>query len=107
MTESQSRQTDHTAHGAHPGANAVPAEFVLGIDHVGVAVADFDAALEWYARVLGMECTHEEINEAQGVREGMLSPPPPCGRRRTVEPGPAADSRAPDPRVDHRQVPRP
>ncbi|AUN42886.1 methylmalonyl-CoA epimerase [Tsukamurella tyrosinosolvens] len=47
---------------------------MLGIDHVGVAVSDFDAALEWYARVLGMVCTHEEINEAQGVREGMLSP---------------------------------
>ncbi|KXP14288.1 methylmalonyl-CoA epimerase [Tsukamurella pseudospumae] len=46
----------------------------MGIDHVGVAVSDFDAALEWYARVLGMVCTHEEINEAQGVREGMLSP---------------------------------
>ncbi|MEC4616251.1 methylmalonyl-CoA epimerase [Tsukamurella tyrosinosolvens] len=47
---------------------------MLGIDHVGVAVSDFDAALEWYARVLGMVCTHEEVNEAQGVREGMLSP---------------------------------
>ncbi|NMD58587.1 MULTISPECIES: methylmalonyl-CoA epimerase [Tsukamurella] len=70
MTESQSRHSDHTA----PAAHAVPAEYVLGIDHVGVAVSDFDAALEWYARVLGMVCTHEEINEAQGVREGMLSP---------------------------------
>ncbi|MGX9296176.1 methylmalonyl-CoA epimerase [Tsukamurella paurometabola] len=70
MTESQSRHSDHTA----PAAHAVPAAYLLGIDHVGVAVSDFDAALEWYARVLGMVCTHEEINEAQGVREGMLSP---------------------------------
>lgn len=70
MTESQSLPADHPA----PAAHAVPAEYLLGIDHVGVAVSDFDAALEWYARVLGMVCTHEEINEAQGVREGMLSP---------------------------------
>lgn len=70
MTESQSRHSDHAA----PAAHAVPAAYLLGIDHVGVAVSDFDAALEWYARVLGMVCTHEEINEAQGVREGMLSP---------------------------------
>ncbi len=70
MTESQSLPHDHSA----PAAHAVPAEYLLGIDHVGVAVSDFDAALEWYARVLGMVCTHEEINEAQGVREGMLSP---------------------------------
>lgn len=74
MTESQSRQSDHTAHGEHPAAHRLPAEYLLGIDHVGVAVSDFDAALDWYARVLGMVCTHEEINEAQGVREGMLSP---------------------------------
>lgn len=63
-----------TASESHPEAAAVPAEYVLGIDHVGVAVADLDEALQWYARVLGFVCTHEEVNEAQGVREAMLSP---------------------------------
>lgn len=43
------------------------------IDHVGVAVADFDAAVRYYADVFGMTVTHEEINEGQGVREAMLS----------------------------------
>jgi methylmalonyl-CoA/ethylmalonyl-CoA epimerase len=43
------------------------------IDHVGIAVADLDAALRYYADVFGMRMTHEEINEEQGVREAMLS----------------------------------
>ncbi|ADG77895.1 Methylmalonyl-CoA epimerase OS=Tsukamurella paurometabola (strain ATCC 8368 / DSM / CCUG 35730/ CIP 100753 / JCM 10117 / KCTC 9821 / NBRC 16120 / NCIMB 702349 / NCTC 13040) OX=521096 GN=Tpau_1264 PE=3 SV=1 [Tsukamurella paurometabola] len=68
MTASQSHP------GAHPAAADLPAQYVLGIDHVGVAVADLDEAVQWYARVLGFVCTHEEINEAQGVREAMLSP---------------------------------
>lgn len=60
----------HESHSAHD----VPAELLLGIDHVGIAVADLDVALEWYARIFGLVCTHEEVNEAQGVREAMLSP---------------------------------
>ena len=43
------------------------------IDHVGVAVADFDEAVRHYADVFGMTVTHEEINEEQGVREAMLA----------------------------------
>jgi len=46
---------------------------ILRIDHVGVAVADLDAAIEFYARVFGMRCVHQETNEEQGVREAMLS----------------------------------
>jgi methylmalonyl-CoA/ethylmalonyl-CoA epimerase len=66
--------TSQSHPGPPPAAAALPGEYVLGIDHVGVAVADFDEAVQWYARVLGFVCTHEEINEAQGVREAMLSP---------------------------------
>lgn len=46
--------------------------FVTAIDHVGVAVPDFDAAVEFYRATFGLELAHEEINEEQGVREGML-----------------------------------
>lgn len=46
---------------------------ILRIDHVGIAVADLDAAIEFYARVFGMRCVHQETNEEQGVREAMLS----------------------------------
>jgi methylmalonyl-CoA/ethylmalonyl-CoA epimerase len=46
---------------------------LLKIDHVGIAVADLDEAIEFYGRVFGMRCVHQEINEDQGVREAMLS----------------------------------
>jgi methylmalonyl-CoA/ethylmalonyl-CoA epimerase len=45
---------------------------LLRIDHVGVAVPDLDAAIEFYQRVFGMTCAHVEINEEQGVREAMM-----------------------------------
>jgi len=42
------------------------------IDHVGVAVPDFDAAVTFYRDVMGMELLHEETNEEQGVHEAMM-----------------------------------
>lgn len=51
------------------------AGLVTAIDHVGIAVADLDAAIGWYHEHLGMILVHEEINEGQGVREAMLSFP--------------------------------
>ncbi len=53
---------------------------LLRIDHVGVAVTDLDAAIEFYQRIFGMTCVHVEENEEQGVREAMLSVgPDPAG----------------------------
>ncbi|MET7469887.1 methylmalonyl-CoA epimerase [Micromonospora sp. NPDC005686] len=54
------------------------AEFVTDIglrriDHVGVAVADLDAAIDFYQRTFGMRCVHTETNDEQGVREAMLA----------------------------------
>jgi methylmalonyl-CoA/ethylmalonyl-CoA epimerase len=46
---------------------------ILGIDHVGIAVADLDEAIAWYGETFGLEATHTEVNEEQGVREAMLS----------------------------------
>lgn len=54
---------------------ALPSELVVAIDHVGVAVPDFDTAVAWYRDALGMENLHEEVNEEQGVREAMLGSP--------------------------------
>ena len=42
------------------------------IDHVGIAVADLDAAIAFYEKAYGMRCAHVEVNEEQGVREAML-----------------------------------
>jgi methylmalonyl-CoA/ethylmalonyl-CoA epimerase len=43
------------------------------IDHVGIAVADMDAALRFYRDTFGFVCVHEETNEDQGVREALLA----------------------------------
>ncbi|RZU49898.1 methylmalonyl-CoA epimerase [Krasilnikovia cinnamomea] len=51
----------------------LPAVGLLRIDHVGIAVADLDAALAFYAENFGLHCVHEETNDEQGVREAMLA----------------------------------
>jgi methylmalonyl-CoA/ethylmalonyl-CoA epimerase len=58
---------------AEPGADYVTDIGLLRIDHVGVAVADLDEAIEFYRRTFGMRCVHIETNEEQGVREAMLA----------------------------------
>ena len=50
----------------------IPPAAVLAIDHVGIAVADLDAAIALYESAFGMRCVHVEVNEEQGVREAML-----------------------------------
>ena len=50
----------------------LPLPGVLAIDHVGIAVADLDAAIAMYETSFGMRCVHTEVNEEQGVREAML-----------------------------------
>ena len=46
---------------------------ITAIDHVGIAVADLDAAIELYETSYGMTCVHQEVNEEQGVREAMMA----------------------------------
>ncbi|MEV0357473.1 methylmalonyl-CoA epimerase [Nocardia sp. NPDC050697] len=53
----------------------VPGDYVVAVDHTGIAVPDLDTAVAWYAEHLGMIETHREVNEAQGVHEAMLSLP--------------------------------
>ncbi len=43
------------------------------IDHVGVAVADLDAAIAFYRTTFGMTLAHREVNEEQGVEEAMMA----------------------------------
>lgn len=43
------------------------------IDHVGIAVRDLDAAIDFYARTFDLRVVHQEVNEEQGVREAMLA----------------------------------
>jgi methylmalonyl-CoA/ethylmalonyl-CoA epimerase len=66
---------------------------LIDIDHIGIAVADLDAAVEGYRRLLGLAPTHRERVEDQGVEEvlftvgssfiqllGALGPDTPVGR---------------------------
>ncbi len=63
------------------------------IDHVGIAVADLESAVEHYRRAFGVEPAHRERVESQGVEEvlfavgtsfiqllGALGPDTPVGR---------------------------
>jgi methylmalonyl-CoA/ethylmalonyl-CoA epimerase len=43
------------------------------IDHVGMAVPDLDEAIAFYEKTFGMALVHQEVNEAQGVREAMMA----------------------------------
>lgn len=46
---------------------------IVDIDHVGVAVHDLDASVEHYRRALGVEPTHRERVEDQGVEEVLFA----------------------------------
>ena len=48
---------------------------LLAVDHVGIAVADLDAAVDFHVRVLGLACVHREVNADQHVEEAMLAAP--------------------------------
>lgn len=50
-------------------------DLIVGVDHVGIAVADLDEAIQWYADTFGLVATHTETNVEQGVHEAMLSAP--------------------------------
>jgi methylmalonyl-CoA/ethylmalonyl-CoA epimerase len=47
-------------------------DLITDVDHVGIAVADLDEAIGFYADRFGFAVVHEEVNEEQGVREAML-----------------------------------
>jgi methylmalonyl-CoA/ethylmalonyl-CoA epimerase len=54
-------------------ATDLPQHLFLAIDHVGVAVPDLDEAIAFYRDAYGMQVTHEETNEEQGVLEAMVA----------------------------------
>lgn len=47
-------------------------DLVTAVDHVGIAVADLDAAIDFHERAFGLALAHREENEDQGVQEAML-----------------------------------
>ena len=73
----------------------VPDDFgdqLIRIDHVGLAVADLDAAIELYTTTFGFTLVLREDNVEQGVSEAMLAVPRPveATEEATAEPSAAA-----------------
>ena len=56
---------DHTHAGATGGV-------LNDIDHVGIAVADLDAAVAWYRDTFGATVAHRERIESDGVEEALI-----------------------------------
>jgi methylmalonyl-CoA/ethylmalonyl-CoA epimerase len=52
---------------------ADPGMILKSVDHVGVAVPDLRAAIEFYTSVLGLRLTHREDNPDLEVSEAMLA----------------------------------
>lgn len=46
---------------------------IVDIDHIGIAVDDLDAAVERYRHTLGVEPTHRERVQDQGVEEVLFA----------------------------------
>ncbi len=46
---------------------------LTAIDHVGIAVEDLDEAVERYRGAFGLEPTHREVVESQGVEEALFA----------------------------------
>ncbi len=57
---------------------------VVGVDHVGIAVADLEQAVAFHVETLGMTELHRELNDDMGVAEVMLGA---AGTGSTGEPG--------------------
>jgi methylmalonyl-CoA/ethylmalonyl-CoA epimerase len=51
----------------------IPEQLFVGVDHVGIAVRDLDAAITFYRESFGMHVVHQETNHEQGVREAMIA----------------------------------
>jgi len=56
---------------AIPGARSTT-PLLTRIDHVGIAVNDLDASVQFYESAFGLTVAGRETNETQGVREAML-----------------------------------
>lgn len=59
----------HTHDHSHGGATG---GVLTEIDHVGIAVADLDAAVAWYRDMFGATVAHRERIESDGVEEALI-----------------------------------
>lgn len=55
-----------------PTPQEVIGDLIIGIDHIGLAVQDLDAAIEKWQKIFGAQLHSREINSEQGIEEAML-----------------------------------
>jgi methylmalonyl-CoA/ethylmalonyl-CoA epimerase len=60
------------AHGRDIAAAGRPS-LLTEIDHVAIAVADLDAAIDYYATTFGASVTHRERVDRDGVEEALIA----------------------------------
>jgi len=48
-------------------------QLLTEIDHVAIAVRDLEAAVAWYADVLGAAVVHREVVHSDGVEEALIA----------------------------------
>jgi methylmalonyl-CoA/ethylmalonyl-CoA epimerase len=68
---------------------------VVGLDHIGLAVDDLEAAVRLHAEVLGLTVEHRETNPEQGVEEVMLAAPAASGPGTQLQLVAALDEQSP------------
>ena len=54
------------------GAHGAGSGDLTHIDHVGIAVSDLDAAVQWYEEMFGATVAHRERIESDGVDEALI-----------------------------------
>jgi methylmalonyl-CoA/ethylmalonyl-CoA epimerase len=62
-----------------------PGMILTSIDHVGIAVADLQAGIDFHTVVLGLRLTHREDNHEYQVSEAMLETAAPSGQSAVVQ----------------------
>ncbi len=60
---------DHT-HASH--TDTASSGKLTELDHVGIAVRDLDAVVEWYQKMFGATVAHRERIESDGVDEALI-----------------------------------
>ena len=48
-------------------------QLLTEIDHIAIAVRDLEAAVAWYADVLGARVVHREVVRSDGVEEALIA----------------------------------
>jgi methylmalonyl-CoA/ethylmalonyl-CoA epimerase len=56
-----------------PGTGGTGGGLLTELDHVGIAVRDLDAAVDYYASAFGAAVAHREIIESDGVEEALIA----------------------------------